>query len=45
MRTALVVAITLTFAIGTQAQTRADRPHRADLHSLPATCALKTGIV
>jgi hypothetical protein len=39
MRTAL--AITLTLTIGAQAQTRADRSHRADLHRPPAKCALK----
>ena len=32
MRTALIVAITLAFAIGAQAQTRADRFHRKELH-------------
>jgi hypothetical protein len=45
MRTALIVAITLAFTIGAQAQTWADRPHRAELHRPPATCALKTGTV
>ena len=41
MRTALIVAITLTFSIDAQAQTRADRSHRADLYSPQAKGALK----
>jgi len=41
--TALIVAITLAFAIGAQARRWAGRPHRAELHMPPAACALKTG--
>jgi len=32
MRTALIVAITLTFTIDARAQTRADQSHCADLY-------------
>jgi hypothetical protein len=41
MRITPLVVITLAFAIYAQAQTRADRTHRADLYRPPAMCALK----
>ena len=44
MRTALIVAITLTFTIGAQAQTRPTGPYRADLYRPPAKGALKHSV-